>query len=212
MQRGWSLEHCTEPWQSVLSQECTNACCDPETCKLTAGSMCAHGDCCEDCQVKTPSRLLSLRCAEVFCLCESSNAFHNRISPWYMWILAQCCNCYIKWSIAFLQFSTKVQEPCVGKPRMTATCLKCALVILGIAHRIDSVWMDILATTVKAFATWESVPPEKANAELLLDHVSTSCHWKYKVVNRERQGRLCLLANHQRLFRNTEQRGKRTQI
>ncbi|XP_001233496.1 disintegrin and metalloproteinase domain-containing protein 28 isoform X1 [Gallus gallus] len=34
------------------SEECTNACCDPETCKLTAGSMCAQGDCCEDCQYK----------------------------------------------------------------------------------------------------------------------------------------------------------------
>lgn len=55
-------EHSTEgtkPWSSVpefwlliLSQECTNDCCDPETCKLTAGSMCAHGECCENCQVR----------------------------------------------------------------------------------------------------------------------------------------------------------------
>ncbi|XP_017682762.1 PREDICTED: disintegrin and metalloproteinase domain-containing protein 28 [Lepidothrix coronata] len=36
----------------VLSQECTNDCCDPETCKLTSGSVCAHGECCENCQFK----------------------------------------------------------------------------------------------------------------------------------------------------------------
>ncbi|XP_025978185.1 zinc metalloproteinase-disintegrin-like NaMP isoform X1 [Dromaius novaehollandiae] len=35
-------------------EECTNACCDPETCKLTAGSQCAHGECCENCQYKKP--------------------------------------------------------------------------------------------------------------------------------------------------------------
>ncbi|KAF1468187.1 Disintegrin and metalloproteinase domain-containing protein 28, partial [Eudyptula minor novaehollandiae] len=35
-------------------EECTNDCCDPETCKLTAGSMCAHGECCENCQYKKP--------------------------------------------------------------------------------------------------------------------------------------------------------------
>ncbi|OXB56079.1 hypothetical protein ASZ78_002532, partial [Callipepla squamata] len=39
------------------SEECTNACCDPETCKLTAGSMCAHGECCEDCQYKRAGAL-----------------------------------------------------------------------------------------------------------------------------------------------------------
>ncbi|NXG40577.1 ADA28 protein, partial [Psilopogon haemacephalus] len=33
-------------------EECTNDCCDPETCKLTAGSMCAQGECCENCQFR----------------------------------------------------------------------------------------------------------------------------------------------------------------
>ncbi|XP_051496860.1 disintegrin and metalloproteinase domain-containing protein 28 [Apus apus] len=33
-------------------EECTNDCCEPETCKLTAGSLCAHGECCENCQYK----------------------------------------------------------------------------------------------------------------------------------------------------------------
>lgn len=49
----------TKPWSSVpelwlliLSQECTNHCCNPETCKLTEGSTCAHGECCENCQVR----------------------------------------------------------------------------------------------------------------------------------------------------------------
>ncbi|NXX39128.1 ADA28 protein, partial [Tricholaema leucomelas] len=32
--------------------ECTNDCCDPETCKLTAGSRCAQGECCENCQFR----------------------------------------------------------------------------------------------------------------------------------------------------------------
>nr|XP_038022922.1 zinc metalloproteinase-disintegrin-like ohanin isoform X2 [Anas platyrhynchos] len=34
------------------AEECTNPCCNPETCKLTAGSKCAHGECCENCQYK----------------------------------------------------------------------------------------------------------------------------------------------------------------
>ncbi|XP_009898879.2 disintegrin and metalloproteinase domain-containing protein 28 [Dryobates pubescens] len=35
-------------------EECTNECCDPETCKLTAGSTCAQGECCENCQFRKP--------------------------------------------------------------------------------------------------------------------------------------------------------------
>ncbi|XP_017293991.1 disintegrin and metalloproteinase domain-containing protein 9 [Kryptolebias marmoratus] len=40
-------------------EECKNECCDPATCKLTRGSYCAHGACCEKCQLKvagTPCR------------------------------------------------------------------------------------------------------------------------------------------------------------
>ncbi|XP_020773843.2 disintegrin and metalloproteinase domain-containing protein 8 [Boleophthalmus pectinirostris] len=33
-------------------QECKNPCCDPSTCRLTYGSQCAHGRCCENCQFK----------------------------------------------------------------------------------------------------------------------------------------------------------------
>lgn len=33
-------------------QECRNSCCDASTCRLTEGSRCAHGDCCEKCQVR----------------------------------------------------------------------------------------------------------------------------------------------------------------
>uniref|UniRef100_A0A8C9UIV0 Uncharacterized protein n=1 Tax=Serinus canaria TaxID=9135 RepID=A0A8C9UIV0_SERCA len=33
-------------------EECTNECCDPESCKLISGATCAHGDCCENCQVR----------------------------------------------------------------------------------------------------------------------------------------------------------------
>nr|XP_020460771.1 disintegrin and metalloproteinase domain-containing protein 9-like [Monopterus albus] len=32
--------------------ECTNKCCDAATCKLTFGSTCAQGYCCENCQIK----------------------------------------------------------------------------------------------------------------------------------------------------------------
>ncbi|XP_040923423.1 disintegrin and metalloproteinase domain-containing protein 8 [Toxotes jaculatrix] len=32
--------------------ECKNPCCDPSTCRLTEGSQCAHGPCCDSCQFK----------------------------------------------------------------------------------------------------------------------------------------------------------------
>lgn len=40
-------------------QECTNECCDAATCRFTAGSACADGSCCSNCQIKvagTPCR------------------------------------------------------------------------------------------------------------------------------------------------------------
>ncbi|XP_029954393.1 disintegrin and metalloproteinase domain-containing protein 8-like isoform X2 [Salarias fasciatus] len=33
-------------------EECNNLCCDASTCQLAEGSQCAHGQCCEDCQLK----------------------------------------------------------------------------------------------------------------------------------------------------------------
>nr|XP_015817954.2 zinc metalloproteinase-disintegrin-like protein H4 subunit A [Nothobranchius furzeri] len=33
-------------------QECDNPCCDASTCRLTEGSECAHGQCCEQCKLK----------------------------------------------------------------------------------------------------------------------------------------------------------------
>lgn len=33
-------------------EECKNPCCDPTTCRLTFGSQCAHGRCCENCQFR----------------------------------------------------------------------------------------------------------------------------------------------------------------
>ncbi|KAF7664059.1 hypothetical protein LDENG_00191100 [Lucifuga dentata] len=33
-------------------EECKNPCCDASTCRLTAGAQCAHGRCCENCQLK----------------------------------------------------------------------------------------------------------------------------------------------------------------
>uniref|UniRef100_A0A8C4DH90 ADAM metallopeptidase domain 8b n=1 Tax=Dicentrarchus labrax TaxID=13489 RepID=A0A8C4DH90_DICLA len=32
-------------------EECRNPCCDASTCRLTEGSQCAHGQCCDNCQV-----------------------------------------------------------------------------------------------------------------------------------------------------------------
>ncbi|TDG97749.1 hypothetical protein EPR50_G00210940 [Perca flavescens] len=33
-------------------EECTNLCCEASTCRLTSGSQCAHGQCCDNCQFK----------------------------------------------------------------------------------------------------------------------------------------------------------------
>ncbi|GAA6214640.1 zinc metalloproteinase-disintegrin-like 2d [Lates japonicus] len=33
-------------------EECKNPCCDASTCRLTIGSQCAHGQCCDSCQFK----------------------------------------------------------------------------------------------------------------------------------------------------------------
>ncbi|XP_069373376.1 zinc metalloproteinase-disintegrin-like 2d isoform X2 [Paralichthys olivaceus] len=34
-------------------KECKNPCCDASTCRLTEGSQCAHGQCCDNCQFQT---------------------------------------------------------------------------------------------------------------------------------------------------------------
>ncbi|CAH6793259.1 Adam12 [Phodopus roborovskii] len=39
---------CGEP------EECTNRCCNATTCTLKPDAVCAHGQCCEDCQLKPP--------------------------------------------------------------------------------------------------------------------------------------------------------------
>ncbi|XP_076154004.1 zinc metalloproteinase-disintegrin-like protein H4 subunit A isoform X1 [Alosa pseudoharengus] len=36
------------------AKDCQNPCCDASTCRLTAGSECADGECCEQCQIKQP--------------------------------------------------------------------------------------------------------------------------------------------------------------
>ncbi|XP_069476453.1 disintegrin and metalloproteinase domain-containing protein 9-like [Ambystoma mexicanum] len=46
-------------------QECTNVCCDPETCRLIKGASCASGECCKRCQLAalgTPCRIPVTEC------------------------------------------------------------------------------------------------------------------------------------------------------
>ncbi|XP_051529686.1 zinc metalloproteinase-disintegrin-like 8 isoform X2 [Myxocyprinus asiaticus] len=38
-------------------EECENPCCNAATCRLTEGSQCAQGKCCENCQIKTAGSL-----------------------------------------------------------------------------------------------------------------------------------------------------------
>ncbi|XP_067295026.1 disintegrin and metalloproteinase domain-containing protein 28 isoform X2 [Pseudorasbora parva] len=38
-------------------QECTNPCCNATTCKLTEGSQCATGECCEECKMRSASHV-----------------------------------------------------------------------------------------------------------------------------------------------------------
>ncbi|KAF6730584.1 Disintegrin and metalloproteinase domain-containing protein 28 [Oryzias melastigma] len=45
-------EHC----DCGTVNECTNPCCNATTCKLTEGSQCAEGQCCESCKILPPTR------------------------------------------------------------------------------------------------------------------------------------------------------------
>uniref|UniRef100_A0A671PNB1 Zinc metalloproteinase-disintegrin-like batroxstatin-1 n=1 Tax=Sinocyclocheilus anshuiensis TaxID=1608454 RepID=A0A671PNB1_9TELE len=38
-------------------QECTNPCCNATTCKLTEGSQCATGECCENCKIRSAAHV-----------------------------------------------------------------------------------------------------------------------------------------------------------
>ncbi|XP_053560344.1 disintegrin and metalloproteinase domain-containing protein 33 [Bombina bombina] len=38
-------------------EECTNPCCNASTCTLKPGAQCAHGECCEDCKLKSAGTL-----------------------------------------------------------------------------------------------------------------------------------------------------------
>ncbi|XP_073717050.1 disintegrin and metalloproteinase domain-containing protein 28 isoform X2 [Misgurnus anguillicaudatus] len=38
-------------------QECTNPCCNATTCKLSEGSQCAAGECCDSCKIMSPSHM-----------------------------------------------------------------------------------------------------------------------------------------------------------
>ncbi|XP_007572999.1 zinc metalloproteinase-disintegrin-like 2d [Poecilia formosa] len=49
---GNGLLDCGEECDCGTAEECINPCCDASTCRLTEGSQCAHGECCESCQLK----------------------------------------------------------------------------------------------------------------------------------------------------------------
>ncbi|XP_077359716.1 disintegrin and metalloproteinase domain-containing protein 9 [Festucalex cinctus] len=58
-------------------EECNNKCCDAATCKLTSGSACAQGSCCNDCQLKvagTPCRGSANAC-DLPEFCKGTSAF-----------------------------------------------------------------------------------------------------------------------------------------
>ncbi|KAK1794211.1 hypothetical protein P4O66_010727, partial [Electrophorus voltai] len=46
------------------AEECGNPCCNPKTCKLTEGSQCAEGECCENCQIKPAGSLCRASASE----------------------------------------------------------------------------------------------------------------------------------------------------
>nr|XP_004561398.2 disintegrin and metalloproteinase domain-containing protein 9-like [Maylandia zebra] len=58
-------------------EECKNECCDAATCNFTRGSMCAHGACCDNCQIMalgTPCRKSANTC-DLPEYCDGTNEF-----------------------------------------------------------------------------------------------------------------------------------------
>uniref|UniRef100_A0A8D2ZLR9 Disintegrin and metalloproteinase domain-containing protein 9-like n=1 Tax=Scophthalmus maximus TaxID=52904 RepID=A0A8D2ZLR9_SCOMX len=58
-------------------EECNNKCCDAATCQFTWGSACAHGDCCDNCQIRvagTPCRNTVNTC-DLPEYCNGNNAY-----------------------------------------------------------------------------------------------------------------------------------------
>ncbi|CAG5904884.1 unnamed protein product [Menidia menidia] len=58
-------------------EECKNDCCDAATCKFTRGSSCAHGECCDKCQIRvagTPCRSSTDTC-DLPEFCNGKSAF-----------------------------------------------------------------------------------------------------------------------------------------
>ncbi|ETE62122.1 hypothetical protein L345_12125 [Ophiophagus hannah] len=55
-----------------LPKECKNECCEAATCKLKPGAKCAHGECCEECQVCNNGQ-----CVEIETAYRSTNCSHK---------------------------------------------------------------------------------------------------------------------------------------
>uniref|UniRef100_A0A3B3BUL1 ADAM metallopeptidase domain 12 n=1 Tax=Oryzias melastigma TaxID=30732 RepID=A0A3B3BUL1_ORYME len=70
--------------------ECLNPCCNASTCTLKGEAVCAHGQCCQDCQLKpagTPCRESSNSCdLPEFCTGNSPHCPSNSLSP-LPWLL-----------------------------------------------------------------------------------------------------------------------------
>ncbi|XP_054434768.1 disintegrin and metalloproteinase domain-containing protein 28 [Pteronotus mesoamericanus] len=54
---GNQLVEMEEDCDCGTSEECTDVCCDANTCKIKAGFLCASGECCEGCQIKEAGRV-----------------------------------------------------------------------------------------------------------------------------------------------------------
>uniref|UniRef100_A0A3Q2YJ44 Disintegrin domain-containing protein n=1 Tax=Hippocampus comes TaxID=109280 RepID=A0A3Q2YJ44_HIPCM len=80
---------CGEP------EECANPCCNATTCTLKGDAVCAHGQCCHDCQVRRP--VVHPMCSKH---CPKGPSLHVSIHFWCTIMLKshlrKCCSNHFK--------------------------------------------------------------------------------------------------------------------
>ncbi|CAN9508681.1 unnamed protein product [Ophioblennius macclurei] len=82
------------------AEECSDPCCDASTCRLTEGSQCAHGLCCENCQLKASGSVCRRSAGDCdlpeYCSGESpdcpADSFHMNGKPCYNQAQGFCHN------------------------------------------------------------------------------------------------------------------------